>query len=140
MIRYAVVVTGLLASLSSVASSNIQVERINSVYDADTFRVDISNWPDIVGKNIPIRVNGVDAAEIRGKCPSEKAQAKAARDYTRAFLESGSNIELRNIKRGKYFRLLADVYVDDQSLSEALIVSGHARSYHGGTREGWCNL
>ncbi len=43
------------------------------------------------------------------------------------------------MERGKYFRILADVYGDDQSLSEALIQAGHARPYDGGTREGWCN-
>ncbi|WP_067207523.1 thermonuclease family protein [Marinomonas aquimarina] len=134
----AMVIGSLVVALPLFADTNAKVARINSVYDADTFRVDISNWPDIVGKNIPVRVNGVDAAEIRGKCLSEKQQAKAARDYTRRFLESGHTIELRNIQRGKYFRLLADVYVDGASLSEALIASGHARTYHGGTRQGWC--
>lgn len=121
-------------------AQDVTVSHIHSVYDADTFRVDIDGWPDIIGKNIPIRVNGVDAAEIRGKCPTEKQQARDARDYTRAFLEQGQAIELRNIERGKYFRLIADVYVDGNSLSEALIESGHAREYHGGTRKGWCSL
>lgn len=138
MFRIAMVLGSLVFALPLFAETNATVERINSVYDADTFRVDIDNWPDIVGKNIPIRVNGVDAAEIRGKCLSEKERAKAARDYTRKFLESGNTVELRNIQRGKYFRLLADVYVDGASLSEALIASGHARTYHGGTRQGWC--
>jgi endonuclease YncB( thermonuclease family) len=31
-----------------------------SVYDGDTFRVDISGWPPIIGKNIPVRVRGLD--------------------------------------------------------------------------------
>jgi len=140
MFRYLSFSLALLATTPVFAQINATVDNINSVYDADTFRVDIAGWPDIVGKNIPVRVNGVDAAEIRGKCLSEKEQAKAARDYTKAFLQSGSTIELRNIQRGKYFRLLADVYVDGASLSEALIASGHARSYHGGAREGWCSF
>lgn len=126
-------------AFSEAYATSAKVARITSIYDADTFRVDISDWPDIVGKNIPVRVNGVDAAEIRGKCLKEKEQAKAARNYTKAFLQNGNVIELRNIQRGKYFRLLADVYVDGISLSEALIASGNARPYHGETRQGWCD-
>lgn len=36
------------------------VSKVISVYDGDTFRVNIDSLPPIVGKNIPIRVNGVD--------------------------------------------------------------------------------
>ena len=53
-------------------------------------------------------------------------------------LRSAKAIELRNIERGKYFRILADVYTDGKSLAEGLIKSGHARAYDGGKREGWC--
>ncbi len=122
-----------------VYAQSIVVDRIISVYDADTFRVDIDSWPQIIGKNMSIRVNGVDAAEIRGKCPSEKLQAKMARDFTRAFLKKGHLIELRGMKRGKYFRLIADVYVDGKSLSKELISLGLARPYDGGHRDGWCS-
>jgi micrococcal nuclease len=40
--------------------------------------------------------------------------------------------------RGKYFRILADVYVDGENLTDLLISAGHARPYDGGKREGWC--
>ncbi|MBJ7549610.1 thermonuclease family protein [Marinomonas ostreistagni] len=138
MFRFISLLVFLFVTSPAYANINVTVEKVQSVYDADTFRVDISGWPDIVGKNIPIRVNGVDAAEIRGKCTIEKELARAARDYTKTMLQNGRIIELRNIQRGKYFRLLADVYVDGISLSEALIHSGHARPYDGGTRQGWC--
>lgn len=46
-------------------------------------------------------------------------------------------IELRNIQRSKYFRILADVYIDGVSLADNLIQSGHARPYDGGKRLGW---
>ena len=42
------------------------VLEITSIYDADTFRVNIKDWPRLIGERIPIRVNGVDAPEIRG--------------------------------------------------------------------------
>lgn len=137
-------VTWLIALLWSVSVlaadfGNTAVSRIVSVYDADTFRADIDSWPAIVGSNMPVRVNGVDAPEIRGKCPSEKLAAKAARDFTSGKLLSARLVELRNIERGKYFRLLADVYVDGLSLADLLISAGHARPYDGGRRDGWCD-
>jgi micrococcal nuclease len=37
----------------------VTVSKVISVYDGDTFRVNIDSLPPIVGKNIAIRVNGV---------------------------------------------------------------------------------
>ena len=116
----------------------VTVSSVVSVYDADTFRVNIDSWPPIVGKNVPVRVLGVDAPEIRGKCPSEKSAAKQARAFTFSSLSGATQIELRNIKRGKYFRLLAEVYIDGNNLSGMLIEAGHARYYEGRGRKGWC--
>ena len=50
----------------------VTVSKVISVYDGDTFRVNIDSLPPIVGKNIAIRVNGIDTPEIRGKCQYEK--------------------------------------------------------------------
>lgn len=46
-----------------------------SVYDGDTFKVNIDDYPAIVGEAISIRIRGIDAPEIRGKCLSEKVKA-----------------------------------------------------------------
>jgi len=62
-----------------------------------------------------------------------------AKKYTEETLRVAKVLELRNIERGKYFRVLADVYTDGKSLAEGLIESGHARAYDGGKRLGWCN-
>jgi micrococcal nuclease len=61
----------------------------------------------LIGENIPIRVNRIDTPEIRGKCDYEKQLATKAREFTKAFLTDGV-IELRDIRRGKYFRIAAD--------------------------------
>ena len=45
----------------------VTISEITSIYDADTFRVNIRDYPPIVGERVSIRVNGVDAPEIRGK-------------------------------------------------------------------------
>ena len=41
------------------------VSKVISVYDGDTFRVDVDSLPPIVGKNIPIRLKGVDIQKYK---------------------------------------------------------------------------
>ena len=125
-------------SLKNTSYGSITVNEITSIYDADTFRANIKEWPDIVGSRMSVRVNGIDAPEIRGKCKEEKRLARLAKQFTVQMLRSAKVIELRNIKRGKYFRLLADVFIDNKSLSKALIKNNHARLYDGGTKSNWC--
>lgn len=113
----------------------VRISEITSIYDADPFRANIEGWPSVIGQRVPIRVNGVDAPEIRGKCAKENAGARAAKQHTISKLRGAKTIELRNIRRGKYFRLLAD----RESLARSLVDAGLARPYHGGTRLGWCD-
>lgn len=111
---------------------------MTSIYDADTFRANIVGWPAIVGELVPISVQGSDAPEFRGKCQEEKEKARLANQATVAMLRAGEAIELRNIRRDKYFRLLADVYVDVENLAEHLLPSGLAVKYGGGKKSSWC--
>ncbi|MGH1472644.1 MAG: thermonuclease family protein, partial [Cellvibrionaceae bacterium] len=102
----------------------VSPSEIRSVYDGDTFTVTISGWPPIIGDNIKVRVAGVDTPEMRGECRREIELARRAKKHTVALLRSGHRIELRNMRRGKYFRIVADVFVGTQSLSESLIGAG----------------
>lgn len=119
--------------------NDITISEITSIYDADTFRVNINNYPAVIGENISIRVLGVDAPEMRGKCEKEKRLARLAKQFTVKHLRAAKVITLKNVQRGKYFRLLANVDMDGKDLSALLISSGHARPYDGGKRLGWCD-
>lgn len=127
-----------IATLLPLSANALKVSRVVSVYDGDTFRVDIEGYPDVIGKNMPIRIRGIDTPEIRGKCPEEKVLAKQARDFLRAKLAEAKEIELLDIDRGKYFRLVASVKVDGQSVGGLLLSKGLARAYDGGKKQGWC--
>ena len=116
----------------------VTVSKVISVYDGDTFRVNIDSLPPIVGKNIPIRVNGVDTPEIRGKCQYEKNLALKARDFVRAKLANAKEIKLTNLQRGKYFRVVANVLVDGVSLEQELLDNELAYEYSGGKKLSWC--
>ena len=115
------------------------VSKVISVYDGDTFRVDIDSLPPIVGKNIPIRLNGVDTPEIQGKCQYEKDLALKARDFVRNKLANAKEIKLTKLQRGKYFRVVADVMIDGVSLEQELLDNELAYKYTGGKKSSWCN-
>ena len=116
----------------------VTVSKVISVYDGDTFRVNIDSLPPIVGKNIAIRVNGVDTPEIRGKCQYEKNLALKARAFVRSKLANAKEIKLTNLQRGKYFRVVANVIVDGVSLEEELLDNKLAYEYSGGKKLSWC--
>ena len=44
------------------------------------------------------------------------------------------------MQRGKYFRILANVMIDGQSLGDDLVRNMLARKYDGGKRSGWCDI
>ena len=108
-------------------------------YDGDTITVNILYAHPIIGQEIPVRVLGVDTPEIRAKCEKEKIMAIAAKKFVQEMCESGKKIVLRNVRRDKYFRLLAIVEVDFVNVADELIKAGLGRPYYGETREGWCD-
>ena len=117
---------------------SVTVSKVISVYDGDTFRVNIDSLPPIVGKNIPVRLEGVDTPEINGKCQYEKDLALEARDFVRSKLSNAVEILLNDLQRGKYFRIVAKVYIDGVNLEEELLQNGLAYQYNGGKKSNWC--
>jgi micrococcal nuclease len=87
-----------------------------------------------------VRVNGIDTPEVRTKDQCEKDKARTARKLVKNVLSRAKRIDLKNIQRGKYFRVVADVVADGQSVKDLLIKNELARSYDGGTKSkrSWC--
>ena len=127
------------ASIKNSTYGTLQVEQVTSIYDGDTFRANLKDVHPLIGKRIGIRVSGVDTPEMRGKCQKEKDLARQAKKITVNFLRKAKKIELRNVKRGKYFRIVADVFGDGKSLTKTLLKSGLAVPYHGAKKaKNWC--
>ena len=54
-------------------------------------------------------------------------------------LKDADQIKLKNMERGKYFRIAADVIVDGENLADILIEAGMAVRYDGGKKtHKWC--
>jgi len=126
------------STIDRVATNGaVVVDRVLRVYDGDTFYCDVDCWPAVLGDNIGIRIRGIDTPEIRGSSDEVKEHAEYVRDYAKRIVDTSEVVELRNIGRGKYFRVLADVYCDGQNLAAVLISRGYAKFYDGGTKPTW---
>jgi endonuclease YncB( thermonuclease family) len=132
-VKQLIILILLLAPVISYAGDKTYgdavVVDVLSVYDGDTFRVNIKGYPDIIGSNIPIRISNIDTPEMNDKDKKVRVLAQDAKVFTYLILRKGKLIELRNIRRGKYFRIVAEVYVDGVSLGDELLKAGLARKW-----------
>ena len=123
--------------ISLVFAEDIEITKINRIYDGDTFYVTLANCtkPDIVCKNMGIRVLGVDTPEMKANNPREKELALQAREITTYFLTDIKNVKLINCQPDKYFRIDCDVVNNQgQYLRDVLIENKVGVSYDGGTK------
>ncbi len=123
--------------------------QVVEVIDGDTIEVRVHIW---LGQELRTRVRlaGIDAPELKGKCDQERELARRARAYLLARLDpldagagAGTGIgaiRLREIRYGKYAgRVLARVEtLDGTDLGQGLIAAGLARPYDGRRRASWC--
>ena len=115
---------------------------IIKVRDGDTFMINIPNIPDVFGKNIAVRIRGIDTPELNDSREEiRKISIQAKEELERLLLNGNANsgqkpkITLYNLGRDKYFRLLASVKVDNVDVAEYLIKKGLAKKYNGGKKE-----
>lgn len=85
-----------------------------------------------------VRLIGLDAPELRGRCEAERQRAQAATERLRGLIADG--VTLTPNGRDRYDRVLA-VVLDPrgQDVGQILVREGLAHAYSGrGPREGWC--
>lgn len=110
-------------------------------HDGDTLTVNIPGVHPLIGDRIEVRVDGIDTAEIITEDLCEKRMAEKARDALKELLTNARRIDLLNVGRDKYFRILADVRVDGESVKDRMLRSRLAVPYDGGTKTkvDWCH-
>jgi micrococcal nuclease len=127
-------VSGALAAEEVAGPVQADVVR---VLDGDTIEISAQVW---LGLRLTshVRIRGIDTPELRGECASEKAMAARARD--RLTRLAGASISIAHIADDKYAgRVIADAAAaDGTDLRDAMLASGLARPYDGGTRGDWC--
>jgi endonuclease YncB( thermonuclease family) len=108
-------------------------------YDGDTITFNIKNVHPLLGEEINIRIKGIDTPEIRAKCDNEKILALKAKLFVEDLCINAKRISLKNAERGKYFRIVADVYIDKINIGKLLLNNKIAVPYDGGTKINfWC--
>jgi len=105
------------------------------VYDGDTITI-AAKMPFKASPlyRLPVRLNGIDTPEIKGKSEDEISVAKEARDALSALILH-KNVVLKNVATEKYGRILADVYLDELHINKWLIDQRFAVKYDGGTKK-----
>lgn len=118
------------------SAQNLQNVNIASVYDGDTFKINLNCSLAVYCEKVPVRVRGVDCPEIKGKTKREKALAQKAKAFTKNFLQK-TPVSLSNCGRDKYFRLLCDVHnASGENLARELIKNDLGYAYDGGQKSG----
>ncbi len=109
-------------------------------HDGDTITVKIPEVHPLFGEKISVRVRGIDTPEVSTKDKCEKDAGRIARNLAESLLKKAKRIDLVNVGRDKYFRILADVKIDGQDLSEVMLKNHLAYRYNGGTKQhlNWC--
>ena len=91
---------------------------IVKVRDGDTFVINIENVPDVFGKEIAVRIRGIDTPELNDSREEIRNIAIKAKEELEKLFNSGNKIILYNLGRDKYFRLLASVKVGGIDVAE----------------------
>lgn len=113
--------------------------KIDKVIDGDTVRLEVDYLPVELGNKMSLRILGIDTPELHGKCLEEIKKAQDARDFLKGYLK-GKQYTIVLKGRDKYFRLLGDIKVGNELISEVMLKNGHAIVYQGKTKTSWCKI
>ena len=101
--------------------------KVTKVVDGDTVDVDIDLGFGVWLRDQRIRLYGIDTPESRTSDPSEKLYGKAAAEFLKKWLDGGDvTIKTHKDERGKFGRILGDLWVFDTNVNRKMIEEHHA--------------
>ena len=109
--------------------------KVTKVVDGDTMDLAIDLGFDIV-YNSRIRLYGINTPESRTRDLEEKARGLAAKDRVKELCPVGADVTLKTSKdgKGKFGRILGEIFVGNMSVNKRLVSEGHAVEYFGGKK------
>jgi micrococcal nuclease len=109
---------------------NYKVKKINKVIDGDTVDLDIDLGFGVTLSH-RVRLKDIDAAEIRTKDLTEKAEGLAAKAWLEKELSREGEWIIETTKEDKYGRILGTLYLvgDPVTLNERMLNEGIAKPY-----------
>lgn len=116
--------------------------KVLRVVDGDTIDIDAQFLPPELGKHLKLRIYGIDTPEKghQAKCNAERRKSEEATKFVEDKISNAKVIKVELRKWDKFGgRVLGDLIIDNQRLSQLLIDAGHAVSYDGGRKnKNWC--
>lgn len=108
------------------------VAQLVKVVDGDTVLVEAMPWPDHRVSTY-VRLRGIDAPELRSKCPAFREAARRAKSELTDMMEGQQMVLLTAISGDKYFgRVVADLTLEDGTRpADHLLEIGLAAPYQG---------
>lgn len=114
--------------------------KVVEVYDGDSIFIDLPDQHPLFGRRMGVRILGIDTPEIKTKNSCEKKKGIAAKSVLESLVTNSKRIDIVEVQKDKYFRILGKVLVDNRSVSDELIRQRLAYSYHGEKKpkRDWC--
>lgn len=115
--------------------------RIIRVIDGDTVEFEAPFLPNPLKQKLSLRIDGIDTPEkgFRADCSEENMKSLNAKLFTEQEIMGALSVKILIRDWDKYGgRVLGDVILDGEKLSERLIKNGYAIPYDGGHKESWC--
>ena len=86
--------------------------------------------------NDRVRLYGINTPESRTRDLEEKKLGLAAKDRVKELCPVGSSIRVKTTKdgKGKFGRILGEIFVGDVNVNKLLVEEGHAVEYFGGKK------
>ena len=110
--------------------------KLVKVVDGDTIDIDIDLGFGVWLQKQRIRLYGIDTPESRTSDATEKIYGMAAKEFLTKWTNSGGlTIKTHKDAKGKFGRILGEIWCFDTNVNEKLVEENHAVRYHGQSKE-----
>lgn len=138
VIFYATLIT---MPISANAADKVFYRKVIEVIDGDTIKIDASQESELIKYlEYSVRISSIDAPEIHTKSDCEKKLGLQAKKFLQSIVKNNQLIKIINPTWDKYGgRILAELEINDQSISQLMIDNKHAIAYFGQKKNIiWC--
>ena len=110
--------------------------KLIKVIDGDTIDVDIDLGFGVWLQKQRIRLYGIDTPESRTSDDVEKVYGNAAKNFLIKWTEGGDlTIKTHKDAKGKFGRILGEIWTFDTNINKKMIEEHHAVEYHGQSKD-----
>ena len=110
--------------------------KVVKVIDGDTVDVDIDLGFGVWLHKERVRLYGIDTPESRTKDLEEKKYGLAAKEFLTKWVTSGGvTLKTFKVKRGKFGRILGELWCFNTNVNEKMIEEHHAVRYTGQSKK-----